>query len=182
MEKFGSLIKIGIVFKKYRRIKYVKICEVFYNFSVIGINNVSASTTQYHKSENDTEYEKEIYTKIILNDRQKLSQAKVCRNVKKVETKVRDLEMIASVTLKVTIRVNESTGKITSYGSPSLVQNFAEAPGYVCRVSDITTYKPTLSSSGRTLHCKATFRIHAETSIGGGKHDSGLFTITLDAQ
>ena len=148
-------------------LKFVKCFIILSLISVIGINNVSASTTQYHKSENDTEYEKEIYTKIILNDRQKLSQ---------------DLEMIASVTLKVTIRVNESTGKITSYGSPSLVQNFAEAPGYVCRVSDITTYKPTLSSSGRTLHCKATFRIHAETSIGGDKHDSGLFTITLDAQ
>lgn len=94
---------------------------------------------------------------------------------------VRGKKLMANVTLKVTIRVNESTGVITSYSGPYLSQNWIDVGAYEGFLQDIST-EATLSASKRTLHCVGNFKIYARSPVGTDPHYSKEFTIELDAQ
>lgn len=93
---------------------------------------------------------------------------------------VRGKVLEANVTLKVTIRVNENTGEITSYSGPYLNQNWIDVGGYEGFLTDISTdasYSPTR----RTLHCIGKFKIYARSAVGTDVHVSKQFTIEFDA-
>lgn len=101
-------------------------------------------------------------------------------NVRDVSDTVRGLEMTATVSLRVVIRVNEATGVITSYSGPYLEPIRMYAGPYLVWLDEMSTSQE-LSSSRRTLHCEGSFRIHAETYLAMDVHRSKLFTIYLDA-
>ena len=85
-----------------------------------------------------------------------------------------------TVTLRVTIMVNESTGIITSYRGLAVNTNWVDVGGYTGRLADIST-TATYSSNRRSLNCTGRFKIYAVSTVGSDPHYSKEFSITLKA-
>lgn len=135
-------------------------------------------------SEGNTIVTKTLYYNLSILNQDVISRASTTytrHNVDTFSQTVRGLKMSANVTLKVTIRVNENTGVITSFDGPYLNQNWVEVGAYQGYITDIST-NAEFSESHRSLYCQGSFKIFAETAIGADPHYTSSFTIKLTAQ
>lgn len=161
-----------------KRIKYfttIVLCGVL---MMINIGIVNAS-----ELDNKKIIEKEIILNIDSNSIDITPFASVTYQRHNVDTftdTVRGKTLQANVTLKVIIRVNESTGVISSYSGPYLNSNWIDVGAYEGYLIDVST-NATYSASRRTLHCTGKFKIYARAATGADEHVSKEFTISLDA-